>query len=190
MGQIQETIGLNKIYNKQKQKTMKTLLLSLLCVLLFGSCSKEPPPAYDPDMEQIALKPGRTEVIPHWVEYTIFNTCTNEYVVISGLATYTSTITQNGDILKHVYSLSYNDVNGVGLTSGNTYSTYYEFKGTIVVDLSNGQYVIKKDKQNLKIVYSCSNGQNFTNTLDVKFIVDKHGGVKVDRMDYNFEICN
>lgn len=173
---------------------MKTLILSLLCVLLMASCSKETlsPPPSDPDLgaSVVQTRPIVKEAIPFVVEYSIFDICTNEYVDITGTALLKSSLSISSTAIKHSYNLTYTDAIGKGQLSGKLYKTTYKSSGVIIVDITNDGYIIQKNTEKAKIVYSCDDGSRFTCVLNIRYAVDRSGDIKVDETKFDFNDCS
>lgn len=124
------------------------------------------------------------------VDYTEFNPCTQEYVHITGVWNYTVTWNIVNDLINYTYHFKYDDVTGVGLTSGRK----YQANGHVTEhdqSVWNGSfYELKKSNITNKIIFTSKGGDNnFTSYAFYHFKVADDGALMVDSSRHKFGYC-
>ncbi len=170
---------------------MKKLLIIAVTGLLLTSCQKENVELPgDPDVGAVAKKIRTSDVYENTVDQVVYNSCTEEYILLTGTVDCKYTTVVDGDITKFQYTLEFKGVEGVGEMSGYTYYTTYKHKATVIADFSQGGLDILRHKEKAKLTYTCSTGQVMTLDVSINFKADKHGNVKVADQQYAVESCN
>jgi len=170
---------------------MKNTLSIFSLLILFVNCNKEvvkQTSAASSDVSNTETRDRYTSSMP--VDYTEFNTCTQEYVHITGFWNYVVTWTTVGNRTNYTYHFKYDGVTGVGLTSG----TKYQGTGHVTehdVSVWNGEgYDLERSKINNKIIFTSKGGDNnFSSYAFYDFKVGDNGALMVDESRFKFNYC-
>ena len=169
----------------------KFLLLCTLSIMMF-SCQKEFELPGDPDLpSEILAKAKITEEYQVDANYSVYDPCANEYIVLQGLISckYVTTVDEN--IIKYNYTIAYDDVIGIGESSGKKYKTEYRHKTTVIVDITNNGFAILRNKEKARILYECEDGHKVNIDITVNYKPDKDGRAKVEKgQEYASVTCN
>lgn len=170
---------------------MKQTFLLLPFALLFFACKKETTEknkaAYSAGLHNSVSRYRYSQTVS--VDFKEFNSCTQEYVHITGLWKYHVRWVIVNNFWNYTYEFNYDSVKGIGLTTGLRY------KGTgHVTDHEqstwNGEtWELKKTSITNKIIFTSPGGNNFSSYAFYHFAVNSNGALTVDHSRYRFNYC-
>ena len=131
-------------------KLMTHLMISILAIMILFSCSKEKTNL--PSGDKVQLSPSisehastRTSTVAVPYDWTIYVSCANggagEYVHVTGSTNFVYTISWTDHGFTYGYHANTYKIEGVGLTSGNTFIGSGFTEGQVVGSWVNDQWV-------------------------------------------------
>lgn len=179
-----------------------TLTLMLAAGVLATSCKKEIVSeksnlVTEGSSQVTAIKPGNAATHEGYtasydLNYTSFNPCTGEDVMVTGSVKYRVTWIRTGNKLHYNYHFGYDQVKGVGLTTGTRYNCSghinQSMQATVVGTEPNVRYEIANDNVTNRIKMTAPSGRSLISRANYKMVV-KDGVLVVNHSRYEWDVC-
>ena len=119
-----------------------------------------------------------------------FMQCNNEYVYVAGKIFYTINSIQNGNMLHINYQFHYQNVHGIGQTTGAkyTFTGHASEQQNLYFDPAIG-FVPKTFNITNKLITTTQGGSNSVTSISYHIITNSKGDLIVNKVNFNINMC-